>query len=250
MYQYILFDLDGTLTDPREGITKSVQYALDKMGISEPDLSALEHFIGPPLYDEFRRCYQMDDAQAKKTVEAYRERFGVIGWQENILFDGVPELLAALRNAGRKIAIASSKPTVFVRKILHMFEIERYFDVVSGASLDGSIGARRRSCSRRSMRSACPTSKPLSSSATASTMSRAHARAVWTASASRSASAAARNSKPPVRPPWSIRLKSCAASCSPDKSTELYPEMPPLSLYRLGFVWYTIRATPHNEVLS
>lgn len=142
MYQYILFDLDGTLTDPREGITKSVQYALDKMGISEPDLSALEHFIGPPLYDEFRRCYQMDDAQAKKTVEAYRERFGVIGWQENILFDGVPELLAALRNAGRKIAIASSKPTVFVRKILHMFEIERYFDVVSGASLDGSIGSK------------------------------------------------------------------------------------------------------------
>ena len=131
MYQYILFDLDGTLTDPREGITKSVQYALDKMGISEPDLSALEHFIGPPLY-----------AQAKKAVEAYRERFGVIGWQENILFDGVPELLAALRNAGRKIAIASSKPTVFVQKILHMFEIERYFDVVSGASLDGSIGTK------------------------------------------------------------------------------------------------------------
>ena len=137
MYQYILFDLDGTLTDPREGITKSVQYALDKMGISEPDLSALEHFIGPPLYDEFRRCYQMD-----KAVEAYRERFGVIGWQENILFDGVPELLAALRNAGRKIAIASSKPPVFVQKILHMFEIERYFDVVSGASLDGSIGTK------------------------------------------------------------------------------------------------------------
>ena len=84
----------------------------------------------------------MDDAQAKKAVEAYRERFGVIGWQENILFDGVPELLAALRNAGRKIAIASSKPTVFVQKILHMFEIERYFDVVSGASLDGSIGTK------------------------------------------------------------------------------------------------------------
>src|SRR5699024_9411985 len=65
MYQYILFDLDGTLTDPREGITKSVQYALAKMGIEEPDLTALEHFIGPPLYDEFRRCYDFDDAQAR-----------------------------------------------------------------------------------------------------------------------------------------------------------------------------------------
>ena len=88
MYQYILFDLDGTLTDPREGITKSVQYALDKMGISEPDLSSLEHFIGPPLYDEFRRCYNMDDQQAKTAVAAYRERFGTVGWTENILFDG------------------------------------------------------------------------------------------------------------------------------------------------------------------
>lgn len=142
MYQYILFDLDGTLTDPREGITKSVQYALDKMGISEPDLSSLEHFIGPPLYDEFRRCYNMDDQQAKTAVAAYRERFGTVGWTENILFDGVPELLGALHDAGKKIAIASSKPTVFVRKILHMFEIEQYFDAVSGASLDGKIGTK------------------------------------------------------------------------------------------------------------
>lgn len=142
MYQYILFDLDGTLTDSREGITKSVQYALDKMGISEPDLSSLEHFIGPPLYDEFRRCYNMDDQQAKAAVAAYRERFGTVGWTENILFDGVPELLGALHDAGKKIAIASSKPTVFVRKILHMFEIEQYFDAVSGASLDGKIGTK------------------------------------------------------------------------------------------------------------
>ena len=142
MYQYILFDLDGTLTDPREGITKSVQYALDKMGISEPDLSALEHFIGPPLYDEFRRCYNMDDQQAKTAVAAYRERFGTVGWKENILFDGVPKLLSALHEAGKKIAIASSTPTVFVQKILHMFEIEQYFDVVSGASLDGKIGTK------------------------------------------------------------------------------------------------------------
>ena len=142
MYQYILFDLDGTLTDPREGITKSVLYALGKMGISEPDLSSLEHFIGPPLYDEFRRCYNMDDQQAKTAVAVYRERFGTVGWTENILFDGVPELLIALHDAGKKIAIASSKPTVFVRKILHMFEIEQYFDVVSGASLDGKIGTK------------------------------------------------------------------------------------------------------------
>ncbi len=142
MFEFILFDLDGTLTDPREGITKSVQYALDKMGIHEPDLTALEHFIGPPLYDEFMRCYGFDDAQAKQAVVFYRERFSEVGWQENILFDGVPGLLQALRDAGKKIAIASSKPTVFVERILHLFEIERFFDVVSGATLDGSIGTK------------------------------------------------------------------------------------------------------------
>lgn len=142
MYQYILFDLDGTLTDPRGGITKSVQYALSKMGIEEPDLTALEHFIGPPLYDEFRRCYDFDDTQAKQAVAAYRERFSVHGWKENILFDGVPTMLKTLREAGKTLAIASSKPTLFVEKILELFEIAPYFNVVSGATLDGSISTK------------------------------------------------------------------------------------------------------------
>lgn len=143
MYQYILFDLDGTLTDPREGITKSVQYALAKMGIDEPDLTALEHFIGPPLYDEFRQCYHFDDMQAKQAVAAYRERFSVYGWKENIMYDGVPDMLQILRVAGKKLAIASSKPTVFVKKILELFQLASYFDVISGATLDGSISTKR-----------------------------------------------------------------------------------------------------------
>lgn len=142
MYQYILFDLDGTLTDPREGITKSVQYALAKMGIEEPDLAALEHFIGPPLYDEFRRCYGFDDKAAKQAVAAYRERFSVIGWKENLLFDGVPDMLQSLHSAGKILAIASSKPKVFVEKILYYFDIAQYFAVVSGATLDGSISTK------------------------------------------------------------------------------------------------------------
>ena len=142
MFQYILFDLDGTLTNPREGITKSVQYALHKMGIEERNLTSLEHFIGPPLYDEFRRCYGFDDAQAKAAVGFYRERFGAVGWKENILFDGVPDLLRSLRAAGKVTAIASSKPAVFVERILRLFEIAPLFDAVSGAALDGSIGTK------------------------------------------------------------------------------------------------------------
>lgn len=142
MYQYILFDLDGTLTDPREGITKSVQYALAKMGIEEPDLTSLEHFIGPPLYDEFRRCYGFDDMEAKQAVAAYRERFSVTGWKENLLFDGVPDMLESLHSAGKILAIASSKPKVFVEKILNHFDIAQYFGVISGATLDGSISTK------------------------------------------------------------------------------------------------------------
>ena len=142
MYQYILFDLDGTLTDPREGITKSVQYALHKMGIEEPDLCALEHFIGPPLFDEFIRCYGFTEEQSKQAVGYYRERFSERGWRENLLFDGVPELLGALRSNGKKIAIASSKPTVFVDRILEYFDIAQYFDVVSGATLDGAVSTK------------------------------------------------------------------------------------------------------------
>ncbi len=142
MYQNILFDLDGTLTNPREGITKSVQYALRHMGIEEPDLSALEHFIGPPLHDEFMRCYGFDRKKAEQAIAAYRVRFRQVGWQENILFDGVPEMLEKLRSSGKKLAIASSKPAIFVEKILKHFEIAAYFDAVSGASLDGAVSTK------------------------------------------------------------------------------------------------------------
>lgn len=142
MYQYILFDLDGTLTDSREGITKSVQYALNKMGIHEPDLKPLERFIGPPLYDEFRRSYGFDDAEAKQAIDFYRERFGVVGWKENLLYDGIPELLKALTEAGKTLSTASSKPAFFVDKIVKYFDIEQFFTVVAGATLDGSIGTK------------------------------------------------------------------------------------------------------------
>ena len=142
MYQYILFDLDGTLTDSREGITKSVQYALDKLWIHEDDLTKLEQFIGPPLHEQFMAAYGLDDADAHMAVAAYRERFSVIGWKENILFEEVPQLLSDLKKAGRIVAIASSKPRIFVDKILEYFHVDQYFDVVSGASLDGVVSTK------------------------------------------------------------------------------------------------------------
>ena len=119
MYQYILFDLDGTLTDPKLGITTCVQYALHHHGIDEKDLDKLEVFIGPPLIDSFMEFYRMTEAEAKECVAKYRERFQTIGLYENEIYDGIADMLQKLHQEGRRLAIASSKPTVFVKKICH-----------------------------------------------------------------------------------------------------------------------------------
>lgn len=137
MYQYILFDLDGTLTDPKIGITSCVQYALHKLGIEEPDLDKLEPFIGPPLTDSFREFYGFDDETVRQAVIYYRERFSTVGLFENEMYPGMAQMLAHLKQAGRRLAVASSKPAVFVRQILEHFGICSYFDVVVGSELDG-----------------------------------------------------------------------------------------------------------------
>lgn len=142
MYQYCLFDLDGTLTDPREGITKCVQYALHHYGIEEPDLTKLEKFIGPPLVDSFREFYGFPEKKAWEAAEVYRERFIPIGAFENKVFPGVPQMLARLKAQGIRIAIASSKPEVSVRRILEHFELMQYSDVVVGSAPDGSHGTK------------------------------------------------------------------------------------------------------------
>lgn len=138
MFQYILFDLDGTLTDPKVGITKSVQYALQALGIEEPDLDKLEPFIGPPLKDSFMEFYGFHHEQTEIAVEKYRERFVVTGIFENEIYAGIAQMLANLHCAGKKLAIASSKPTVLVERILEHFAIQAYFDVVVGSEMDGT----------------------------------------------------------------------------------------------------------------
>ena len=138
MKKYLLFDLDGTLTDPREGITTCVQYALKALGIEEPDLGKLEPFIGPPLKDSFKEFYGMSDEQAEAAVAKYRERFENIGIFENKVYQGIPEMLHLLQSKGFYLAVASSKPTVFVERILEHFNLRKYFCVVVGSELDGT----------------------------------------------------------------------------------------------------------------
>lgn len=138
MKKYFLFDLDGTLTDPKEGITTCVQYALHSLGIEEPDLGRLESFIGPPLKDSFMEFYGMDEEQAQAAVKKYRERFNDKGLYENEIYPGIAPMLQMLSEKGFRLAVASSKPTVFVEKILEHFGIRQYFKVVVGSELDGS----------------------------------------------------------------------------------------------------------------
>lgn len=136
--EYLLFDLDGTLTDPKLGITTCVQYALKFFGIEEPNLDKLEPFIGPPLMDSFRQFYGFSEEDARKAVDKYRERFSEVGLFENEIYEGVPQMLKKLKSRGMHLGIASSKPTVFVERILEHFEIKGYFEVIVGSELDGT----------------------------------------------------------------------------------------------------------------
>lgn len=142
MFEYVLFDLDGTLTDPKVGITTCVQHALKHFGIEEPDNDKLTPFIGPPLTDSFKEFYGFDDEQAQMGLVKYRERFSTIGWKENEIYPGMEDMLKGLYEKGIKLAVASSKPRVFVEKILEYFNIREYFAVVCGAELDGSRNSK------------------------------------------------------------------------------------------------------------
>lgn len=138
MYDLILFDLDGTLTNPEEGITKSVQYALRAYGIEENRREMLRRFIGPPLVDGFMEFYGMTREDALGAVEKYRERFSVKGIFENELIEGTEEMLARLKSAGKTLALATSKPSPFSKKILEHFKIAQLFDFISCSELDGT----------------------------------------------------------------------------------------------------------------
>ncbi len=138
MWTTVLFDLDGTLTDSGEGITRCVQYALRKeFDIRVENLHELDCFVGPPLKEQFMSYAGLNEEDAERAIRAYRERYRTRGIYENRLYDGIPELLAALARRGMLMAVASSKPTEFCREILRYFGIEQYFRVVVGSEMNG-----------------------------------------------------------------------------------------------------------------
>ncbi len=136
MKDVIFFDLDGTITDSGDGIKNSAAYALNKFGIPIPSRNELNKFIGPPLVSNFKNLFGMSDEDADLAVVYYREYYAVKGIFENTLYDGVTDMLEALKKAGKTIVLATSKPEIYANQILEYFKIHDYFAHVCGSEMD------------------------------------------------------------------------------------------------------------------
>jgi phosphoglycolate phosphatase len=135
----ILFDLDGTLTDPGVGIVSCIRYALERLGREQPSDQALARYIGPPLRESFGKLLNTTDAAAlNHAVSVYRERYSTIGLLENEVYAGIPEALLALRERGDKLFVATSKPGIYAQQILEHFGLTDYFCAIWGCELDGT----------------------------------------------------------------------------------------------------------------
>jgi phosphoglycolate phosphatase len=142
-YRSFLFDLDGTLTDPKEGITKSVHFALEKLGVVNIDTNSLVKFIGPPLKESFIKYFSFSEENAERAIDIYREYFSVKGLFENEIYPGVDSILKKLNERGLTIVIATSKPTIYAKKICDHFGILQYFTAIEGSEMDGRRSGKR-----------------------------------------------------------------------------------------------------------
>lgn len=137
-YQYYFFDLDGTLVDSEKGIVNSIKYVLEKYQIRDYDMETLRKFIGPPLGESFQKYFGFQREETAKLIEGYREYYTAGGMYEAEVYDGIEELLKSLKEEGKTLAVATSKPEAFARQILERFGLAPYFDCIAGASMDES----------------------------------------------------------------------------------------------------------------
>ncbi len=137
-YEVIAFDLDGTLTNPERGLVAGFVYAFKKLGIEYGDPKSLCRFIGPPLYEEWQREFGFSFEEAAHAVEVFREYYNVYGWRENEVYPGVVDMLRGLSLAGKTLIVATSKPEVTAKRVLRLFDIDKYFFTIEGASSDGT----------------------------------------------------------------------------------------------------------------
>lgn len=132
-YDYIAFDLDGTLTDPENGLVSGFIYALDKIGIPNEARGDLKRFIGPPLYEYWQSEFGFTAEESAHAIDVFREYYDIYGWWDNKVYDGVETMLVDLRSAGKILAVATSKPEVTAKKVLFRFGLDKYFHFIAGA---------------------------------------------------------------------------------------------------------------------
>lgn len=140
--KYVLFDLDGTITDSGEGIKNSIKYSLEKFGIEENREDILNSFIGPPLLNSYMDNYSFSVEKAEEVIKVYREYYSVKGLYENFLYNGIEDVIDSLKSQGNKIILATSKPEIFARKVLESHKLTKYFDFIAGATLDHKISKK------------------------------------------------------------------------------------------------------------
>lgn len=134
----LLFDLDGTLTDNFLGIARSIVYALDRLDVEAPPPAELRRFVGPPLRTTFAALLGTDDRdEIEQAIALYRERYSELGWRENVVYDGIPEALAALAASPRRLFLCTSKPEIYARRIVTLFGLSEHLEGVYGADLAG-----------------------------------------------------------------------------------------------------------------
>ncbi len=143
MLKYVLFDLDGTLTESGPGIMNAAKIALNHFGIEENNVENLHKFVGPPLTASFGQCYGMNEADTQEAIAVFRKYYNVTGIYENSVFEGVQEMLQQLKSNGLLLSIASSKPRPMIDIVVDHFDIRKYFDVIVGCELDGTRSQKK-----------------------------------------------------------------------------------------------------------
>lgn len=142
-YDFYLFDFDGTLCDTTEGIFKSILYSLEWYGIKETDFKKLEYFVGPPLFESYKTVYGVSDEDANALIVKYRERYKTKAAEESAVYEGIEDMLKVLKERGKKIAIASSKPKTFVDEISKYHDIYKYYDFVSAEDFKNNHSSKK-----------------------------------------------------------------------------------------------------------
>ena len=132
-YDVIAFDLDGTLSDPAKGLIQGFVYCFKKLGLPYDNQEELRKYIGPSLYEEWQEDFGFTPDEANDAIEVFREYYNIYGWWDNEIYEGIPEMLSALKKAGKKIVLATSKPLDTAKKVLALFGLTDYFDFIGGA---------------------------------------------------------------------------------------------------------------------